>query len=119
MRLRYTTYILLIAACFATADCHAQTLSKLVEQGDKSFDAGEYYSASLYYRDAIKKSVDDAELNFKLAESCRLFNDYAGAAEAYRNTIKLDGPGKYPLAQFWLGEMLRAACVCNTADALK
>ncbi len=115
----FNPYILLLAACFFVSTCTAQTLEKLVTAGDKSFDDGDYYAASLYYRDAIKKSVDDAALNYKLAESSRLFNDYAGAAEAYANTVKLDGAGKFPLAEFWFGEMLRCSGIAKSAEAMK
>jgi WD40-like Beta Propeller Repeat len=119
MKIVLKPYILLLAAVFLAVKCSAQTLEKLVSAGDKSFDDGDYYAASLYYSDAVKKSVDDAGLNYKLAESYRLFNDYVDAAQAYANTVKLDGAGKYPLAEFWYAEMLRSTGIAKNAEAMK
>lgn len=119
MRNSFYPSIIFQVLLFFAIPCSAQTLEKLVAAGDKSYDEGDYYAASLYYRDALKKSIDDASLNYKLAESCRLFNDYADAADAYANTVKLDGAGKYPLAEFWLGEMLRSSNIAKSAEAIK
>ncbi len=48
-----------------------------------------------------------------------MFNDYTAAAAAYKKVVELDRTNKYQLAMFWLAEMLRSACVCNTDESLK
>ncbi len=97
----------------------AQTVSQLIKAGDKKFTEGEHYSASLYYKDALKKDDENIELNFKYAEACRLFSDLTGAELGYSNVVKLDKSNQYPLALFWLGEVTRSNCECKCPDAQK
>ncbi len=96
----------------------AQTVSQLTKAGDKKFSTQEYYAASLYYSDAIKKDEENAELWYKYAESARMFNDYGGAATAYKTVIKLDKSNTFPLSSFYAAEMLRAVCECKNEEAL-
>lgn len=111
-------FFVLVFVLFTTTGS-AQTLSQLIKAGDKEFEAEDYYAATSYYRDALKKDEENAGLWYKLAESSRMFNDYAGAADQYRNVTKYDKVNEYPMAWFWLGEMLRSSCDCKTDDAIK
>ncbi len=115
---RYYLFALIVFLC-ASVNTQAQTLSQLIKAADEKFEAADYYAASLYYKDALKKNDENVELNFKLAESLRGFNNYEGASEVYGRVLKLDKAGKYPLAGFWLGEMLRSTCICKTDEAEK
>ncbi len=96
----------------------AQSVQQLLKSGDKKYSAKEYYAASLYYTDAIKKDEENAELWYKFAESARMFNDYGSAATAYKTVIKLDKSNAFPLATFYAAEMLRAVCECKNEEAL-
>ncbi len=97
----------------------AQTVSQLTKAGDKKVVEGDYYAASQYFKDALKKDEENIELNFKYAESCRMFNDLDGANYGYRAVIKLDKQNQFPMASFWLGEVLRNTCECKCEDAQK
>lgn len=97
----------------------AQSAAQLEKAGDKKFADGEYYAAAVYYKDAINKSEENAGLYYKLAETSRLFNDYAAAAEAYKQTAKFDEEKKYPLANFWYPIMLKSTCECKYQDVAK
>jgi outer membrane protein OmpA-like peptidoglycan-associated protein len=48
-----------------------------------------------------------------------MFNDYEGAAAAYKKVVDLDKVNKYQLSLFWLGEMLRSSCTCKNEEAAK
>lgn len=97
----------------------SQTASQLTKAGDKKVEEGDYYAASRYYRDALNKDEENIELNFKYAEACRMFNDLDGSSYGYRATIKLDKANQYPMAIFWLGEVLRSSCECKCEEAQK
>jgi outer membrane protein OmpA-like peptidoglycan-associated protein len=97
----------------------SQTVSQLINAGDKKIADGDYYAASQYFKDALKKDEENIELNFKYAEACRMFSDLNGADYGYREVIKLDKSNQYPMAYFWLGEVLRSNCECKCEEAQK
>lgn len=96
----------------------SQTVRQLEKAGDKKMAEASYYAASRYYADAVKKDEENIDLQFKLAESLRLFNDYGNAAQVYRTVTRLDKTNRYPLAHYWLGTMLRSVCACKLDEAL-
>src|SRR5689334_19495845 len=108
-----------IGLFFISAYAGAQTVRQLIKAGDQKVADADYYAASLYYADALKKDEMNTELYYKLGEARRMFNDYGGAAEAYNSVVSLDKANLYPLASFWLGEMLRGVCTCKTEEAMK
>jgi hypothetical protein len=114
---RIAIWILLSASVCPAAS--AQSISQLIKAGDKKFSDGEYYAASLYYKDALRKDAENVELNFKFAEASRLFNDYEGAANAYKTVIKYDDASHFVMSYFWLGEMLKSSCDCKYQEAIK
>ena len=97
----------------------SQTVSQLTKAGDKKIEEGDYYAASQYFKDALKKDEENIDLNFKYAEACRMFNDLDGSNYGYRAVIKLDKSNQYPMAHFWLGEVLRSSCECKCEEAQK
>lgn len=115
-----TAYIILalLLSGICPAIVQAQTVNQLLKAGDKKFSDGEYFAAAQYYEDAAKKDPENPELYYKLGDASRMFNDYAGAAAAYRMVAKYDKTNQFPLTQFWLGLTLRSICECKTEDAL-
>jgi outer membrane protein OmpA-like peptidoglycan-associated protein len=97
----------------------SQTVSQLINAGDKKLAEGDYYAASQYFKDALKKDEENVDLNYKYAEACRMFSDLNGADHGYRAVIKLDKSNQYPMAYFWLGEVLRSNCECKCEEAQK
>lgn len=129
MRLRVTGYklqvqyrIRLFAMLLSVICCllsNSQTVSQLTKAGDQKVSQGDYYAASQYFKDAMKKDEENIDLNFKYAEACRMFNDLDGSNYGYRAAIKLDKSNQYPMALFWLGEVLRSNCECKCEEAQK
>lgn len=109
----------LLIAVLSTGIVQAQSAAQLEKAGDKKFEDGEYYAAAVYYRNATNKSEEDAGLYYKLAEASRMFNDYSGAVEAYKQTIKHDKDKKFPIANFWYPLMLKSTCECKYQDVAK
>jgi outer membrane protein OmpA-like peptidoglycan-associated protein len=109
--------VLFVTSCFLPAS--AQTVAQLMKEGDKNFAEADFYAASQYYKDALKKDDENILLNYKYAESCRTFNDMEGAEKGYRQVIKLDKSNQFPMAIFWLAEVLRSNCECKCDEAVK
>ena len=95
----------------------AQTVTQLEKAGDKKVEEGSNYEASLYYKQALETDKNNAEVLFKYAEACRMFNDYKHAAESYAQVVGLDHENHFPFAMFWLGEMLK--CTGRYEEAAK
>jgi len=110
----YTTLCLMLVALVGMS----QTIAQLQKAGDKKMADAEYYAASLYYTDALKKDESNAKLWYKLGEATRMFNDYGTAATAYKQAVKLDTEKEWPLAAFWAGVMLRSVCTCKNEEAV-
>ncbi len=109
-------FLLSVVCCLSS---FSQTVSQLTKAGDKKIAEGDYYVASQYFKDALKKDEENIDLNFKYAEACRMFNDLDGSNYGYRAVTKLDKSNQYPMANFWLGEVLRSTCECKCEEAQK
>ncbi len=83
----------------------AQSPAAYERTGDGAMQRGDYYSASTFYYKAFLEMSEDASVAFKLAEACRLFNDYENAERYYVRTITLDKEEKISAARFYLAEM--------------
>ncbi|MDH3710820.1 MAG: hypothetical protein OER04_13075, partial [Cyclobacteriaceae bacterium] len=85
----------------------SQDYKSLVSSGDGYYEKEQFHSAAQYYQVAVGLRADQAEVNYRLAESYRSIFNYTLAAIYYQQTIQLDAIG-YPLASFYLAEMQRA-----------
>lgn len=83
----------------------AQHKKNWSELGDKAFEQGDYYGASIYYDNARNNDPSNLPLISKLAESLRLNNDYKKAEDYYKYIVLKDNENKYPLAIFWKAAM--------------
>ncbi len=86
---------------------HAQTPLKkdVIASAEKYFADKNYYAALKQYNDALGYDSTDVNLVFKAAESARMFNSYARAAEKYSYLIDSLKDDTYPLAIFYLANM--------------
>lgn len=85
---------------------HSQSVRKLIKYGDLAFSNGNYYGAAYSYKKALEQSKIP-KVAYSYAESCRLNNDYA-EAEKWYTYIKNNEREKYPLSEFWLGEIYKS-----------
>lgn len=98
--------ILFLASCFLFLNfpLHAQKQYKqLITDGDKSFAENDFFSASIYYNNAILMDSSDITLQYKYAEASRLNYDYDVAERWYNKVYKVDRQGKqFARCSFWL-----------------
>lgn len=82
-----------------------QTQKAWEAAAEKAFEFKDYYSALVYWQNALEFDEDRTDLKYKCAEAARQFNSYKVAALYYGEVIKKEKNGKYPEATFWLAEM--------------
>lgn len=99
------SFFLIIVLLFLSFSLQAQTKKQWMNYGDKSFTERDYYGASLYYKEALKKDTADINLVYKYAESLRSYNEYYLAKRYYEYLYKLDKGEQYPEALYWMGTM--------------
>jgi len=90
---------------FAAQQLHAQSPAAYERAGDKAMKEGDYYSAFTFYFNSYANNNTDLIITWKLAESCRLYNDYENAQKYYNKAYGLDKQGQFPLIAFYLAEM--------------
>lgn len=100
--------ILLLSAffLFATAGITVgQTFKAWMNAADESMTNMRYAEAIEYYKKALEFETGDITLEFKMAEACRMYNDYDRAAIHYGKTLSDDKENRYPMALFYFAEM--------------
>lgn len=111
-------YFFIIIFFAFSINVFSQTYSAYVNSGEKSFNEGDYYSATQYFQKAIEFENEDPALYFKMAEASRLFNDYYSGAYWYNQTVLKDKDTRFPLALFYLAEMNKMRGEYETAKNL-
>ncbi len=102
--MKRNNYILIFCILFG-AVLQAQTSKSFIKAAEKSMLDKDYYSALEYYQTALDIKPKDVSLQYKVAESARLFNAYKLAEEHYKMVAEGKETEKYPDARFWLGQM--------------
>ena len=73
--------------------------------GDKSYEEGDYYGASIYYKTALKLEDSNLGVMYKYAECLRLYNEYTKAEKYYETIFEKDALSEFPESLFRLAEM--------------
>ena len=102
IRSRSVLFALLLTTPFVL---RAQTADQWTGWGDAAEARGDHYGASLFYRNALMQEPGHMQLQWSMAEACRLSNQYPQAAEFYEKVTKKDMGREHPEAFRWLAEM--------------
>lgn len=128
---RLTLFLLLIAIGMAGTLHAQQYIYDYKRTADNYFEKKDYYSAAQYYNKALgtfavkpgeyrpylvekggktkQKKLKDYELVvYRLAESYRMYNDFANAEKWYAEAVNFD-PVQFPLVRYWYAVCLRSA----------
>jgi hypothetical protein len=81
------------------------TKKQYIAKAEEQFADKNYYGALIYYNEALTFDENDKEIIFKSAESARLFNSYARAAEKYQYLVDSLNDDTHPTAVYWLANM--------------
>lgn len=112
--MRKHLYILLLALLVSPIILNGQTRDAFIREAEKSFESKDYFSAMSYYAEALEFKNDKPTVH-AMAESARLFDAYSIATSYYTQLVDSTGSEEYPLATFYLGQMLQRQGKYDTA----
>ncbi len=97
----------LLTLCFALflAFANGQSFKAWIAAAENAMISEDYYSALVYYTEALEFDESRCDLKYNTAEAARLFNAYSLAEEKYQEVIDQDGDNEFPLASFWLADV--------------
>jgi hypothetical protein len=98
---KFILFILTIV--LASSYTIGQNAYQYIKEGDKAFTDADYYTAFYYFNKARETDSNTLEATYKLAECCRLINDYKNAYKYYSNVLAIDKYKEFPLSEFWMG----------------
>ena len=98
-------FFILYSSCFILNSAFSQGPKQWEKIGDKSFADGDYFGASLYYKNALKFDSTNLKLTYKYGESLRSYHEYKKGEEAYQYVYNHDRGVNFPEALFWLATM--------------
>lgn len=104
---QFTKSLFLLACLMMSMNMYGQSPTKkqFIAKAEEQFADKNYYGALVYYNEALEFDKKDVNILFKSAESARLFNSYARAAEKYQYLIDTLNDNTHPSASFWLANM--------------
>jgi tetratricopeptide (TPR) repeat protein len=95
--------IILFIICLASS-LQSQSFKAYSNAAEEAFIGKDYYSALVFFNQALEFKKKRTDIMYKAAESARQINAY-GQAETYFKTIaETDELNKYPLASLYLAE---------------
>lgn len=108
MRYRLFRTGLILLFLFLSSDVFAQNYQESIKIADEAYGENDFYTASVYYNNAMWHDSSDLKVAFKCAESYRLFNNYEQAMRWYRYVLNNDTRKQWPLSRFWLAMMQKS-----------
>ena len=86
--------------------CFGQSQKQLIKYADENASLGDFYGASIYYKQALRLDSSNIHLLYKYAESLRKYNNYDLASYYYNKIVDKDKAGRiYKDAWFWFAVM--------------
>ncbi|HET6243129.1 MAG: DUF1573 domain-containing protein [Bacteroidetes bacterium] len=82
-----------------------QSQKKLIKYADKAFLEGDFYGASIYYKQAMDNDSSQIQLLYKYASSLRMLNEYESAEYYFEKVYKKDRGRELTETLFWLASM--------------
>jgi tetratricopeptide (TPR) repeat protein len=101
-------FVIALLLTLAFLPALAQSKKKLVKLGDQSYTEGNFYNASHYYNEAMKRDSSKLPLLYKYASSLRMLNEYEKAEFYYQKVLKGDKNSEFPETLFYLAMMQRS-----------
>lgn len=91
----------LLILCIATSwTVMGQSYNAFISAADEAYSGEDYYSALIYYQEALEFEKGGLELDYKLAEAALGFRSYDLAAKYYAKVAENDSENAYPDVTF-------------------
>lgn len=100
-----TIAIFLLATAYAWSQDDVR-YHKFVAEGNRYFEEQQYHLAIQYYTDALTFNINDASVDYRLAEAYRNTFNYT-EAEAYYLKVLYTGQSVFPLSLYYYALMLK------------
>ncbi len=95
----------LLCIAFANKESYAQNYDESVQIAEEAYKEGDFYTASLYYNNAMWYDSSNLKVAYQCAEAFRQFNNYYAAKRWYKYVMNCDTKKHLPLSRFWLAMM--------------
>ncbi len=95
----------IVFLAFTNKEVHAQNYAESVQVAEEAFKDGDFYTASLYYNNAMWYDSSDLKVAYQCAEAYRSFNNYGDARRWYKYVASNDFKKTIPLSRFYLALM--------------
>ncbi|MCF8298972.1 MAG: DUF1573 domain-containing protein [Saprospiraceae bacterium] len=83
------------------------SVEECVGHAEQFFENGDFYSASVFYFNALQFDSTRISIAYKYAEASRLFNNYKVASDWYHYVLESDSASDFSLVRFWYAAMLK------------
>ena len=100
-------FTIIIALLLFSVGAFAQTQKAFIQAAEEAYMSKNYYSALVYYQEAVAFDEEDIDLRYNLAESSRKFMSYVLAEQNYLFVKENDSDNNYPLTTYFLAEMMQ------------
>ncbi|TVR83339.1 MAG: hypothetical protein EA409_03035 [Saprospirales bacterium] len=98
-------YLFLILFVSAPAIGSSQTLNAFLRAAEEAVEKEDFYSALVFYSNALEFDTSNIDVAYKVAESARKFNSFSMAAKYYQMVYDHQTEAEYPLAGFYFALM--------------
>lgn len=93
---------------FTLSTVFSQTFKAYVKAGEKATAEKDFYSAMVYFKNALEIKENSTEVMYKYAEVARQFHSYEQAAKFYKKVLSSENKDEFPLSHFWLAKVQKS-----------
>ncbi len=102
------TILLFFFIFFCGTNIFSQTFKAYVKAGDKALEEKDFYSAMVYFKNALEIRENSTEVMYKYADVARQFHGYEQASIFYQKVLASEKKDEFPLTHFWLGKVQKS-----------
>ena len=98
-------FIVFFSLFLLISNVFSQSSDEFKKVAEDAYKKGDFYNASVLYKQLSEIEKDNSEYIYFYANSCRLYNNYSEAKNTYYELIKSKLENKFPLIIFYYAEM--------------
>ncbi len=99
------TLFVCIGIIFSVSLAYGQSQKQWLRYADESYKEGDFYGASVYYRNAMLLDSSNLYVVYQYAESLKQYNEYSLAEKYYEYVYGRDTKREFRDCLFWLATM--------------
>lgn len=103
--MKHRIVILVVALLSGAGILSGQTLRQYITAAENALAQKDYFTAYTHFETAVGVDSNRMDLQYKLAETARLYQSYSFAETYYGNVLRSKDSESYPEAAYWLAKM--------------